>query len=232
MRYEFKDRKLLERALTHPSYSYEKLNDPKFNYERLEFLGDSIINFVLSKWLFLNFPNLNEGYMSKIKAALASKEILAEAAIKLGLKEKIRLSRGEEKSGGRERSTILSDVFEAFVAAVFLDGGLEEAERIIHEALKEKMMLVEKSKGLPFDYRSALQEFLTKSGNPPPRYEVIAERGPHHRREFVVKLTVGEKEFIGSGPSKRDAMYSAAKAAWENIVGKEKEIIKDKFFLG
>ncbi len=232
MRYKFKNKELLERALTHTSYAYERLKDGKFNYERLEFLGDSIINFVISKWLYNNFPEMDEGNMSKIKAALASKEVLAEASRKLGLDDMIRLSKGEEKSGGRSRNSILSDVFEAYVAAVFLDGGLEAAESVILEALKEKMEMVSQTRGMPFDYRSALQEYLMKLGLPVPQYEVIEERGPQHRKRFTVKVCVGNKEFLGEGNSKKEAMYSAAKAAWESIVGKEKEIIKDKFFLG
>lgn len=230
--YKFKDKKLLERALTHTSYAYEKLKDGRFNYERLEFLGDSIVNFVIAKWLYENFPEMDEGNMSKIKAALASKEVLADATRKLGLDRKIKLSRGEEKSGGRERNSILSDVFESYVAAVFLDGGLEAAEKVIMEALKEKMDMVSKTRGMPFDYRSALQEYLMKLGLPVPHYEVVEEKGPQHRKRFTVKVQVGNREFFGEGNSKKEAMYLAAKSAWESIVGKEKEIIKDKFFLG
>ncbi len=231
MKYTFKDEELFLKAMTHPSYSHEILKNREFNYERLEFLGDSIVNFVLAHWVYESFPGMDEGKLSRLKAALSSKEVLSRAAIRLGLQEKVRLSRGEEKMGGREKPSILSDVFEAYVAAVFLDGGLEEARRIIMQALSPEMEKVVEEGGLTFDYKSALQELAQAKGEELPVYTVIKEEGPAHRRHFTVEVEVFGRKFQGEGTSKKEAMYSAAKAAWESLVGKEHEIIKDKFFL-
>ncbi len=231
MSYKFRKTELLEKALTHPSYSHERLKDKRFNYERLEFLGDSIVNFLLAHWVYENFPMMDEGKLSKLKAALSSKEVLARASRRMGLHEMVRLSKGEERSGGREKDSILSDVFEAYVAAVFLDGGIEEAKKVVMEALAPELEKVLEEGGVTFDYKSALQEFLQGRGEELPVYTVVKEEGPPHRRKFTVAVEVGGRKFYGEGASKKEAMYSAAKAAWEVLVGKEDEIIKDKFFL-
>ncbi len=231
MNYKFKDNSILEKALTHISYSNEKLKDKDFNYERLEFLGDSIVNFLLAHWVYENFPSMDEGKLSKLKAALSSRDVLARAARRLGLHEKLRLSRGEEKMGGRGKNSILSDVFEAYVAAVFLDGGLETAREVVFHALAPELEKVLKEGGIAFDYKSALQEYAQGLGHSLPEYRVVREEGPPHRRKFTVEVEVLGKKFRGEGSSKKQAMYAAAKSAWESLVGKEREIIKDKFFL-
>ncbi len=235
MNYKFKDKNLFEMAVTHTSYANEKGRDKNFNYERLEFLGDTVVNFIVSKWLFLNFPQMDEGEMSNLRAALVSKESLAEAARKLGLHKKIKLSKGEEKSGGRDNDSIVSDVFEAWVAAVYLDGGFGEAEKIVVSALEDKMEIISEATGKPADYRTALQEFIQKQGFPPPEYKVISEQGPQHRKTFVVEVKIEGPVLlrqIGEGRSKKEAMSNAAKNVWESLRGKEQEIIKDKFFIG
>ncbi len=231
MNYKFKDNSLLERALTHISYSNERLKDKDFNYERLEFLGDSIVNFLLAHWVYEKFPSMDEGKLSRLKAALSSREVLARAARRLGLHEKLKLSKGEEKMGGREKSSILSDVFEAYVAAVFLDGGLEPAKEVVFQALAPELEKVLEEGATAFDYKSALQEYAQGLGEPLPAYRVIREEGPPHRRKFTVEVEVLGQKFRGEGFSKKQAMYSAAKSAWETLIGKEREIIKDKFFL-
>ncbi len=229
--YTFKDRTLLEKALTHSSYAYEKLRDRNFCYERLEFLGDALLNFVLTNWLYHRFPHMKEGELSKLKAALASKESLSNAVRKLGINRFIRFSRGEILTGGREKDNILADVFEAIVAAIYLDGGLEEAERFIRRALAEKMELVEKTGSSTTDYRSALQEYAQLMGYKLPEYTVVEEKGPEHAKTFTVEVTIAGKKFRGSGASKREAQQAAAKKAWENLVGSPLELIEGKFFI-
>lgn len=229
--YSFKDKKLLERALTHSSYAYEKLRNREFSYERLEFLGDALLNFLLTNWLYHRFPQMKEGELSKLKAALASKESLAQAIRRLKLNEHIRLSRGEILTGGREKDNILADVFEALLAAIYLDGGLKEAERFVMEALSEKLKMVEKAGSSTTDYRSALQEYSQVMGYKLPEYRVIEEKGPEHAKTFIVEVEIGGRRFRGIGNSKREAQQAAAKKAWQELVGTSLELIEGKFFI-
>jgi ribonuclease-3 len=198
----FRDRELLERALTHKSRIYEKGADGAFSAdnEQLEFLGDAILGFVVSECLVRRFASFPEGRLSKLKAHLVSAARLHEVAVELGLGEFLILGRGEEMSGGREKKALLSDAVEALIAALYIDAGLETTRAFIEDGDSEVT-----------DYKSALQEMAQALKLPPPRYVIIAENGPEHSKTFTVEVRLG-KEWISQaqGLSKKSAGQRAA----------------------
>ncbi|HSW40781.1 MAG TPA: ribonuclease III, partial [Acidobacteriota bacterium] len=186
--------------------------------ESLEFLGDAVLGFLVSARIFRHFPQSTEGELSKIKAYLVSAVNLAKLAESIRLGEFIRLGRGEEKTGGREKRAIIVDAYEAIIGAVYLDGGIEAADEFLGrqlEAFLENLNIQQLTYG---DFKSALQEHLHDLGYPEPVYTVVNETGPDHRKIFVVRVTVkGEVIAESSGKSKKEAQQSAAHLALERL---------------
>jgi ribonuclease III len=219
--YRFKDRGLLEHALTHRSRVHEDASGGVFDNESMEFLGDSVLGFVIAAMLFREFPQHNEGQKSKLKASLVSAASLARLGERLNLGEFLILGRGEEKTGGRRKHAIIADCYEALIAAIYLDGGIEPAEKFI---AREFSTLIEEARrtgsGASFtdDWKSALQEYLQSGGRGLPVYRLAAEVGPDHRKSFVVEVMVdGEAVAKAEGRSKKEAAQLAARAALERL---------------
>jgi ribonuclease III len=220
--YRFTDLSILDQALIHSSYSYEyEASDPEKtipNYESMEFLGDSILGFVISEFLFLSYPDKREGFLSKIKSQLVSTEQLSVLSEKLGTGEFLKLGRGEEKTGGKNKKAILADLFESLLAAVYLDGGFKEARSFVLRQFKPCFEDLEQGEFQLLNSKSALQERLHEMGLEEPEYKVIAEKGPQHNKKFVVEVRTRSYTLSeGSGSSKKNAEQDAAKKALESI---------------
>ena len=210
--YEFHDMKLLETALTHPSYGGDH-HVP--HYQRLEFLGDAVLELAVSRYLFFEFPEVDEGKLTRIRAGLVREETLCRAARRLGLGPFIRLSVGEDRSGGREKPSILCDVMEAVLAAVYLDGGFDSAVEVIRRALAED--LTPRMMEDHLDAKSRLQEILQRSGEMP-RYAFISMEGPPHAPQFRYSVEVdGRTLGEGAGGSKQNAQQNAARDALKRL---------------
>jgi ribonuclease-3 len=206
--YEFKDKNLLVTALTHSSYSNESGGD---NYERFEFLGDSVLGMIVSEYIFLKFPELSEGRLTKIRSSLVCEKTLKFYSLKMNIGKFLRLSRGENRNGGRERASILADVFESVIAAIFLDGGIKPAKELVLSFISENIDNIEEY--LP-DYKSEIQEVNQTSGNNVVSYVLVNESGPDHNKKFTIELRInGKPAGIGTGGSKKEAEQLAAKNA-------------------
>ncbi|HVC20419.1 MAG TPA: ribonuclease III [Vicinamibacterales bacterium] len=218
--YRFRDRALLEQALTHTSRANEEGLGPGADNESLEFLGDAILGFLVADTLFRDFPEYSEGGKSKIKAALVSTPALARAAERIGLGRHLRLGRGEEKTGGRQKPALLADAFEALLAAIYLDGGVEQARAFIEQEFKEALAEVRRPGFLAQDYKSALQEFLQSRDRPLPEYRHLGAAGPDHRKRFDVEVRLeGEAVAQATGGSKKEAEQEAARLALLRLDG-------------
>ncbi|HKD19782.1 MAG TPA: ribonuclease III [Thermoanaerobaculia bacterium] len=216
--YTFRDRDLLERALTHKSYSNENREARSPNNERLEFLGDAVLGFVVGELIYRSFPNLQEGALSKIKAHLVSASMLSTKARNLGIGRFLRMGAGEARSGGAEKSSLLADAFEAVVAAVYLDGGLAATEELLQRVFGPEVSGIDIGDLSFHDYKTTLQETAQSLGLPLPEYRVIEESGPDHEKAFVVELAWDGDPFArGVGPSKREAQRKAAKEALKKL---------------
>jgi ribonuclease-3 len=212
--YRFRDRGLLEHALTHRSKAHEDPSGGVFDNESLEFLGDAVLGMVVAEALFREFPHFSEGQKSKVKAAIVSTASLAELAGRLGLGEHMILGRGEEKTGGRRKQALLADTCEALMAAVYLDGGLEAARQFILRELGEGIEDARRPAYFGRDHKSALQEQLQALGQPLPIYRIAGEVGPDHRKLFQVEVLVGGEMLAqGAGRTKKEAEQEAAKLA-------------------
>ncbi|MDR1701735.1 MAG: ribonuclease III [Sporomusaceae bacterium] len=208
---------LLHQALTHSSYANEaKDGDCKHN-ERLEFLGDSILNLIISRHLFLAYPDLSEGNLSYIRSQVVCEPTLAKRAIKLNFGEDLLLGRGEKTSGGCARVSILADAFEAVIGAVFLDAGFESAANYVIENLKDDIITTQSGNyyvGVNKDYKSLLQESLQKNGAVKILYKLLDEQGPDHDKLFKTAVVVDKEHLgIGTGKSKKEAEQKAAQQA-------------------
>lgn len=213
--YTFRDLSLLEMALTHTSYANEVCKDGLKSYERLEFLGDSILGFTTADYLLSAFPALHEGELTKLRAELVCEASLAETAKKLRLGDYLRLGKGEESGGGRQRVSIIADVVEAVIAAIYLDGGLPAAKRFIYTHV-----LVDTGARIKLntDYKTALQELVQQKKNQLLSYELLGETGPDHDKEFSVRVLLNGKAVgCGSGTSKKRAEQAAARQALEKL---------------
>ena len=208
----FQNRKLLETALTHPSFGGDH-HVP--HYQRLEFLGDAVLELAVSRYLYFELPEVDEGKLTRIRAALVREESLNRAARRIGLGEFIRLSVGEERSGGREKPSILSDVMEAVLAAVYLDAGFDEAVRIIGMVLGEELRPEVLKDHL--DAKSRLQELMQRDGRMP-SYDYLSMEGPPHAPVFAYRVMDGDQELgRGSGTSKQNAQQAAARDALKRM---------------
>jgi len=218
--YHFQRRDLLTRALTHKSYSHEARQENIQDNETFEFLGDSVLGFVIGDMLFQRFPSLDEGALSKIKAYLVSAASLAVKARDFGMGEAIYLGVGEEKSGGRKKESLLANVFEAIIAAIYLDAGIEPARRLIESSFAGDLESIDAEDLLFQDYKTALQELAQGKGFQLPEYNVIEEVGPDHDKRFVVEVKVGNLVARGEGSSKKEAQQEAAKHALRDYEGR------------
>lgn len=213
IRYYFNDKELLIEALSHSSYANEKRKGRNSN-ERLEFLGDSVLSIVVSQYLFEHFTHLPEGELTKIRASLVCEKSLYEFAKQIDLGEHILLGKGEENTGGRERVSILADAFEAVIAAVFLDGGLEAARRHILKFIPKD---IDDRKPVSFsDHKTILQEIIQKNPEEKVEYKLVGQAGPDHNKAFKVQVRLNSNVIgTGIGRSKKEAEQMAAKEALE-----------------
>ena len=211
--YTFARRDLLRRALTHKSYSHEAKDLDSRHNETFEFLGDSVLGFVIGDLLFHHFPTLDEGALSKMKAYLVSAPSLARKAAQYEMGDVILLGVGEEKTGGRKKDSLLANLFEAVIAAIYLDGGIDPARKLIEGTFREDIRAIDEENLLFQDYKTALQEVAQAKGLPLPDYNVVAEVGPDHDKRFVVEVKVGGQTSRGEGSSKKEAQQQAARHA-------------------
>jgi ribonuclease-3 len=226
--YRFRDREIVERALTHSSHVHERtFSDPQpglRDNEQLEFLGDSVLGFIISESLVARFPEYPEGRLSKMKAHVVSATYLYQVAQRLELGRYLQLGRGEEMSGGRTKRTLLVDALEAFIAAVYLDGGLEAARDfvgrfVVGGAPGREVPLEERLPEELVDFKSALQELAQARKLPQPRYAIVKERGPEHSKTFTIEVRVG-RELVGQaeGYTKKSAAQKAAREIYEKLL--------------
>ncbi len=215
--YRFRDRGLLEHALTHRSRVHEDASGGVFDNESMEFLGDSVLGFAIADMLFRQFPQHNEGQKSKLKASIVSATSLARLAERLGLGDFLILGRGEEKTGGRRKHAIIADCYEALIAGIYLDGGIGPAQGFIERQFQG---LIDEARrggvhaGFTEDYKSALQEWLQREGRGLPNYRLAGETGPAHRRSFEVEILVGGEAIAkAEGKTKKEAAQLAAREA-------------------
>jgi ribonuclease III len=216
--YRFKDQQLLSQALTHRSYVNEHEEQRLRNNESLEFLGDSVLGFLISSRIFHHYPELTEGELSKIKAYLVSAANLVKLAEGIHLGDFIRLSRGEEKTGGRSKRAIIVDAYEAIIGAIYLDSGVDEASDFVGRQIETFLEDLDIRQLTYGDFKSALQEQLHDLGRSEPVYRVVNELGPDHRKTFVVQVVVdGAVIAESSGGTKKEAQQSAAQLALETL---------------
>ena len=205
--YHFHDRRLLEHALCHSSYANEHHWDRLQNNERLEFLGDAVLELATSEFLYQNYPTMPEGEATRTRASIVCEQTLALCARDLGLGEWLRLGKGEELTGGRDRDSITSDAMEALLGAIYLDGGFANAKEFVHHFILNDI----EHKKLFYDSKTILQEQIQSETEEPIHYELVKEEGPDHNKRFTVNVVLGEKVLgSGSGRTKKAAEQEAA----------------------
>jgi len=209
--YVFRNPGLLDTALTHISYANERGRQLEHN-EKFEFLGDSVLGFVITDMLMLRFTGCDEGEMSKMRAVIVSRRILAQIAYQLKLGNYLKLSLSEENSGGREKESIMANSYEALIAAIYFDGGLKKVRKIIERHFEEPIKAVEEGRCEFEDYKSNLQEIAQNRFRTTPSYKIIRETGPDHAKRFFAVVSVDNKKFgVGRGRSKKEAEQDAAR---------------------
>lgn len=216
IKYKFSNKIYILEALTHSSYSNENKN---YNFnERLEFLGDSILSIIVSDYLFKNEKDLPEGELTKLRANIVCEESLSDAANKIELGKYMLLGKGEEATGGRQRISILADAFEAVIAAIYLDGGLESAKEFVLDYMEE--IIIDSRRGKIFrDYKTHLQEVLQGQGESNIWYKLLDEKGPDHNKIFIMQVGANDNVLgIGEGKSKKEAEQLAAKIALKKLI--------------
>ncbi len=218
--YAFSNRELLIRALTHTSHAYEQNQQPLSDNEQMEFLGDSVLGFLISESLVTRYPNYREGRLSIIKNYLVSASHLYDVAQKLELGEYLLLGRGEELSGGRVKKGLLADAVEALIAAIYLDGGIDEARKFVIRHIVGPGAAIEESVEAPFtNFKGALQETARTLNLPSPRYTVVSEHGPAHARTFTVEVRIPPDLLAqGEGDSKKSAGQKAAQIILKQLL--------------
>ena len=216
--YRFRDRGLLEHAMTHTSRANEDVSGGVIDNESLEFLGDAVLGFIVADILFHAFPEFNEGQKSKVKAALVSTTALARQAERLALGDHLLLGRGEEKTGGRRKQALLADGYEALIAAIYLDGGVEQARAFIAREFAPLVADVQRTGLIGGDHKSALQEYLQSNDVALPEYRLAGTVGPDHRKLFQIQVVVRDEVLAEAiAPSKKEAEQEAAKVALEKL---------------
>ena len=217
--YRFKDLSLLDRALTHASRANEDLSRCLRDNEALEFLGDSVLGFVVADLLHRRDAEGDEGRKSKVRAQLVAAPSLARKAAELALPDLLLLGRGEERTGGRQKEALWADAYEAVIAALYLDGGIDVAHRFVRDEFARDLQRAEAPAG---DHKSVLQERLQGRGEPVPEYVVVEELGPGHRKRFRIQCVIGGRMVSeGEGYSKKEAQQQAARRALESLAGRE-----------
>lgn len=220
--YRFKDPTLLEVALTHRSHSHESGPHAEANYERLEFLGDSLLGFLTADWLFRDDDGAAEGVMSRRRQTVVRASTLAIAARRLGLGEAIRLGRGEELTGGRYKSSLLADLFEAVLGAIYLDGGIRSARAFVRRQLREELRGARRTTVSRDDFKTRLQEITQAELQLTPRYRIVSTSGPAHAMVFDVEVLLGRKVLgRGTGTNRKRAEQEAARTAIEALDERE-----------
>ncbi len=216
MKLIFNNKNLLKQALTHRSWVNENSQEIGTN-ERLEFLGDAILEFIVSKKIYSKFPDKEEGFLTALRANLVNTKNLSEIATKLGIGEMIYLSKGETESGGRTNASLLADTVEAIIGALFIDQGLDASEKFINDNI---LIDVDKKANLPLkDPKSLLQEKVQSLGKQAPKYQVLNEFGPDHNKEFEIEVIInGKSAAIGRGKSKSEAEQDAAGTALNSMI--------------
>jgi ribonuclease-3 len=223
--YRFRDRGLLEHAMTHTSRANEDVSGGVADNESMEFLGDAVLGFVIADTLFRQFPSSDEGQKSKIKAALVSTTTLARLAEALRLGDHLLLGRGEEKTGGRRKQALLADGYEALIAAIYLDGGIEDAQAFVAREFAPLIAEVHASGTAPAqDFKSALQELAQSRDQGLPEYRLVGVLGPDHRKQFEIEVAVGGEPIArASGSSKKEAEQEAARLSLERLRSEPRE---------
>lgn len=207
IQYEFKNKELIKQALSHSSFINEMKRKGMESYERLEFLGDAVLELITSEFLFEEYKDLPEGQMTKLRASIVCEFTLSSVSELLHLGDYVLLSKGEELTGGRNRSSILCDLFESVLGAIYLDGGMEAAKKYVHSFLLTDI----EHKTLFYDAKTTLQEMVQKNGKGIVTYEMIEEKGPDHNKSFVTAVYVdGIRLASGEGTSKKNAQQMAA----------------------
>jgi ribonuclease-3 len=215
--YHFKNKKLLVEALTHRSFFHENPDKAEAYNERLEFLGDSVLGFVIVEYLFLLKEKLPESVMAKTKSYLVKESILSEIAKSISVGKYLKLGKGEETTGGRTKKSLLADAVEAILGAVYIDGGYEDTKKLILRLFKEKIDDI-LSSGEFHDFKTELQEKTQLLFNTTPEYKIAKQEGEEHKKLFTVEVYIaGEKFGIGFGKSKKEAETNAAKEAIQKI---------------
>jgi len=213
----FKDKFLLQQAFIHSSYTNENPGAPITDNERLEFLGDALLSFIVAEELYREFPNFGEGKLTEIRVSLIRQETLADIATGLKLGDYLLLGKGEEATGGRRKQTNLADAFEALIGAIFLDQGLGIAADFVLARYAAQLEEV-RAKGIERNYKALLQELTQAKYKQLPAYRIVEASGPDHDKSFVIKVTLGERTLgSGSGKTRRAAEMEAARSAWEKL---------------
>lgn len=217
IKYEFKDKDLLALAVTHKSFSAEH-RAKKENNEKLEFLGDAVLDFILSEILYLAFPDDDEGILSKKRASLVNEEVLAILAKKLELDKFLKMGKGEVLTGGDKKPRLLASAFEALSGAIFLDGGYTAVKRYLIENFQPEISNLNLEVHYAKDFKTRLQEIIQKKFKMPPQYQLISESGPAHDKAFAVQVVMGDKILgIGQGKTKKEAEQMAAEKAIKEV---------------
>ena len=211
LNYYFNDRNLLKNALLHKSLGNERKEYKNQNNERLELLGDAVLDLIVAEYLYKNYKNASEGTIAKLKAMIVSEPILAKISRQIGVGKFLMLSRGEVMSGGRNRESILADSFEAILGAVYIDSNLEEARVFALSHIKQYIDHIEENEDI-LDFKSILQEYVQKEFRTVPTYELVAERGPDHMKEFEIQVIVGNYREKAVARNKKKAEQLSAKA--------------------
>ena len=217
LQYRFRSQKLLQQALMHSSYANEHQINPLSQNERLEFLGDAVLELISSETLYTRYPELMEGDLTKFRASIVCESMLAQKARSLALGDALQMGKGESQSGGRDRDSILADAFEALIGAIYLDGGLDSARAFILHMLDSDIRGM-RSRFMQNDCKTFLQEQLQQNSQKPIEYTVLSEAGPDHNKQFTVSVSHGGKPLgQGTGKSKKEAEQSAAQNAIEQL---------------
>jgi ribonuclease-3 len=218
LRYRFSDASLLDRALTHRSHAYEQGADAEASYERLEFLGDALLGFLVSDWLYRDDESAAEGVLSRRRQSIVRTSALAKVAARLGLGAGIRLGRGEEQTGGRVKPSLLADVFEAVLGAIYLDGGIRSARAFVRRELGASLRETRGCAWTSDDFKTRLQETVQARLQQTPRYRIVSTTGPDHALDFVVEVRVGDRVLSrGKGTNRKRAEQDAARRSLEKL---------------
>jgi ribonuclease-3 len=230
--YVFRDKELLRRALTHSSRAYEDAPENPEDNELLEFLGDSVLGLITAEFYFKALPDRSEGELSKLKSSASSTLALSRLAERIRLDKAILLGKGEEKSGGRRKKNILAGGFEALIAGVYLDGGLEAVRNILEPLLRPSLKSLGKDSVRINNCKSALQEMFQKADLPAPVYRLVSEKGPAHDRTFVVEVLHGGNPLARArGNSKKNAEQKAAEKALKRAFGRRMKVLSSEAFI-